>query len=83
MAKIIAIAVAENENQEEELTELFFKALKPSELNQLMQIIDIASNLTDFINSTLLVTAAQAHQAKTASVEEELPDLQALTDEGE
>lgn len=84
MARVIAIAVAEHENQEKELTECFYKALKPSEIHQLVQMIDIAGNLTDFINSTLLVTAAQAHQAKAESVEkEELPDLKVLMEDVE
>lgn len=75
MAKIIAIAVAENESEEPELEKIFFQCLKPSEVSNIIQLIDITSNLADFMNSTLLVTAAKAHQAKMESVEKEkLPD---------
>lgn len=83
MAKIIAIALNVESDEEKELTEIFYKSLRPSELNYLVEIIDIASNLTDFMNSTLLVTAAQAHTAKAEIVEEELPDLKPHTDEEE
>ena len=80
MAKIIAIALNVESDEEKELTEIFYKSLRPSELNYLVEIIDIASNLTDFMNSTLLVTAAQAHTAKAEIVEEELQDLKPHTD---
>lgn len=83
MAKIIAISINVETDEEKELTEIFYKSLRPSELNYLVEIIDIASNLTDFLNSTLLVTAAQAHTAKAEIVEEELQDLKPHTDEEE
>ncbi len=83
MAKIIAISLNVESDEEKKLTELFYKCLHPSELNDLTQIIDIASNFTDFMNSTLLVTAAKAQTAKTESVEERLQDLKPLTEEEE
>lgn len=83
MAKIIAISLNVESDEEKELTEIFYKSLRPSELNYLVEIIDIASNLTDFLNSTLLVTAAQAQTAKAEIVEEELQDLRPHTDEEE
>ncbi len=82
MANILAIAVAETPDQEKELTNLFFESLRPSEILQLMNTIDIASNLQDFISSTLLVTATAAQTAKVESVEDELPDYNPRT-EGE
>ncbi|TDX83990.1 hypothetical protein [Epilithonimonas xixisoli] len=77
MAKIIAIAVAGPYGEESEITEfknLFFKYLKPSDLYNIVQMIDITSNLMDFINSTRLVTAANV-LAETDLVEKkELQD---------
>ena len=87
MAKIVAIACydeAKHINEtEEDLAELFFRCLTPSELFQIIEIIDIASNHMDFMNSTLLVTAAQAQTAKTEIVEERLQDSTPLTEDGE
>lgn len=83
MAKIIAISLNVESDEEKKLTELFYKCLRPSELNDLTQIIDIASNFTDFMNSTLLVTAAKAQTAKTESVEERSQDLKPHTEEEE
>lgn len=83
MARIIAVSVAEEEDEEKELTELFYKCLKPSELYQIMQVADLASNHTDFMNSTLLVTAAQAHTARTETVEERLQDLKLHMEDAE
>ena len=87
MAKIIAIACYDESKHinetEDDLTELFFKCLRPSELNQIVQIMDVASNHTDFMNSTLLVTAAQAQTAKTEIVEERLQDSTPLTEDGD
>jgi hypothetical protein len=61
MAKIIAIAVCGANAEKSEIsekTDLFFKYLKPSDLYNILKLIDITSNLGDFINSTRLVTAA-------------------------
>ncbi len=58
------------------LTELFFRTLKPSDLLYLIELIDVSSNLSDFISSTRLVTAASTimEKEKTADlVEERLP----------
>lgn len=85
MAKIIAIACYDESKHvnetEDDLADLFFRSLKSSELYQIFEIIDIASNHTDFMNSTILVTAAQAQTAKTEIVEERLQDSTALTEE--
>lgn len=84
MANVIAIAVAAPEDDAHALTELFFDALKPSHLLLIIELIDVASNLQDFMTSTLMVTAARAHTAKAESVEkEELPDLQVHTEDAE
>lgn len=80
MANVIAIAVAQPGDNINDLTEIFFAALKPSHLLQIIELIDVASNLQDFMTSTLMVTAAKAHTTKAESVEkEELPDLQVHT----
>lgn len=87
MAKIIAIACYDESKYinetEDDLAELFFRCLRPSELKQIIELIDIASNHTDFMNSTILVTAAQAQTAKTEIVEERLQDLTHPTEDGE
>lgn len=87
MAKIVAIACydeAKHMNEtEEDLAELFFRCLTPNEINEIMQMIDIASNHLDFMNSTILVTAGQAHTAKTEIVEDRLQDLTPLTEDVE
>ncbi|MGX9985829.1 hypothetical protein [Soonwooa purpurea] len=65
MAKIIAIAVLSTNYTEKgfnRLTQLFYDFLKPSDVNRICQLIDIASNLGDFINSIRLVTAANTVQ---------------------
>lgn len=87
MAKIIAIACydeAKHINEtEDDLADLFFLSLRPSELFKIVEIIDIASNHLDFMNSTILVTAGQAQTAKTEIVEERLQDSTHLMEEGE
>ena len=76
MAKIIAIAVAQNEDEEQELEDIFFKTLKPSDLKMLVDLTDIASNMPDFINSILSVAAV-----KTERIENQVsPDLNRHTD---
>lgn len=74
MAKIIAIIVSGPEFDKYDLkkkTSLFFKYLKPSDLFNIIQIADIASNLGDFINSTRYVAAANVlNQPKADPVEE-------------
>lgn len=57
MARIIAIAVAEDTAQESSLSKVFFKCLKPSELTQIIEVVDLVSNHTDFMNAALSVTA--------------------------
>lgn len=87
MAKILAIACYDQlkhiNETEDDLAEIFFRCLTPSELCQIIELIDIASNHMDFMNSTLLVTAAQAQTAKTEIVEERLQDSTALMEEEE
>lgn len=87
MAKIIAIACYDKfkhiNETEDDLAEIFFRCLTSSELCQIIELIDIASNHTDFMNSTLLVTAAQAQTAKTEIVEERLQDSTHPTEDGE
>lgn len=83
MAEIIAISVAADELELKELTELFFSALTPASLLEIIHLIDVASNLQDFMTSTLMVTAARAHTAKAESVEKELPDYEAPTEDAE
>ena len=84
MANVIAIAVAQPGDNINDLTEIFFAALKPSHLLQIIVLIDVASNLQVFMTSTLMVTAAKAHMTKAESVEkEELPDLQVPTVDAE
>ena len=87
MAKVIAIACYDESKHinesEDDLAEIFFRCLTPSELCQIIELIDIASNHTDFMNSTILVTAAQAQTEKTEIVEERLQDLTHPTEDGE
>ena len=74
MAKIISIAISGPDSLESEIetkTDLFFKYLKPSDLFNIIQLADIASNLGDFINSTRYVAAANVlNQTKADQVEE-------------
>lgn len=74
MSRIVAIIVSGPEPEVSVLnknTELFFKYLKPSDLFNIIQIADIASNLGDFINSTRYVAAANVlNQPKADPVEE-------------
>lgn len=67
VAKIIAIMVCGPGGRESEihkLQSLFFKFLRPSEILSIIQLIDIASNLGDFINSTRLLAAANVLEEK-------------------
>lgn len=75
MAKIVAVIVSGPEPEEFVLkknTDLFFKYLKPSDLFNIIQIADVASNLGDFINSTRYAAAANVlNQQKADQVEEQ------------
>ena len=63
MARIVAIAVlgnqSENKEKLEELTGLFSKGIKNSQLFDLVQGIDRPNNLSDFINSMRLMSSAR------------------------
>lgn len=69
MCKLIATAVLSTDfekNKFDELTTLFYNFLKPSDGFKICELIDISSNLGDFINSIRLVTAANTMQKEKA-----------------
>ena len=86
MSEIIAIAVLGTDydyyhgskvipdtQKLKELTTIFYHFLKPSDLYNILQLVDVCSNLGDFMNSTRLVTAAGTmEKAKADGVEEQL-----------
>lgn len=64
MARIVAIAVAGQQNLKNtklinELTNLLFENVKPSQLMQLAMLINTMSNLGDFMSSIRLMSAAR------------------------
>lgn len=74
MAKIIAISNCGPNALESEInkkTNLFHQYLKPSDIYSIIQLIDIVSNLGDFINSTRLVAAANVLKEQKADQVEE------------
>ncbi|GEM_PF-3086804 len=80
MARVIAILVSGIEADESEILEnqkLLFKYLKPSDLYSIVELADVVSNNTDFINSTRNVAAANVlneRQPTADLVEDTLQD---------
>ena len=63
MARIMAIAVLGNQWEDkkelERLTDFLHKWVKPSQLHDMVQAIDLTNNLADFINSMRLMSSAR------------------------
>lgn len=83
MAKILAIAVLgknlfymegfqvkTDEKEIKRLQAMFHKFLHPSDMYNLLQVIDLTSNLGDFINSARLMTAAEKIKIKADPAEQ-------------
>lgn len=76
MANIVAIATAKDESEEQDLADIFLRSLSARELNQLIEMIDLAGNMPDFISSILSVTSVKKERIES----QESPVSQAPTD---